>query len=71
MWEKGRTSFVAHDDRGEEILDQLEDQLRHGSERRDNGERSYFVTFKGGSPATLRDTLDEIAPDWSEHISQP
>lgn len=71
MWEKGRVSFVPRDDRGEEILDELEDRIRHGSERGDNGERSYFVTAKGGSPETMRETLDEIAPDWDEHISRP
>lgn len=70
MWEKGNIVFVAHNDRGEEILDQLEEQLRHGSERRAGGERSYFVTSKGGSPETLVATLDEIAPDWGEHISK-
>lgn len=70
MWEKGNIVMVAHDDRGEEILDQLEEELRHGSERRDGGERSYFVTAKGGSPDTLVAKLDEIAPDWGEHISR-
>ncbi len=70
MWEKENVVFVAHDDRGEEILDKLEDELRHGSERRENGERSYFVTAKGGSPETLVEKLGEIAPDWGEHISR-
>lgn len=71
MWEKGNIVLVAQDDRGEEILDELEEQLRHGSERREGGERSYFVTAKGGSPETLVATLDEIDPAWGEHISKP
>lgn len=70
MWEKGNVVFVAHDDRGEQILDELEEQILHGSERRENGERSYFVTAKAGTPDTLVEKLDEIAPDWGEHISR-
>ncbi len=70
MWEKENVVFIAHDDRGEKILDELEDQLRHGSERREGGARSYFVTAKGGSPETLVERLDEIAPDWGEHITR-
>ena len=70
MWEKGNIVFVAHDDRGEEILDELEERLGHGSERRDNGERSYFLTAKAGSAETLVETLDQIAPDWGEHVSR-
>ena len=69
MWEKGQIVFVAHDDRGEEILDELEHQLGHGSERRDNGERSFFLVAKGGSQETLVQNLGEIASDWGEHIS--
>ena len=70
MWDKGNIVFLPHDDRGEQILDELEEQLRHGSERRDNGERSYFVTSKGGSPEKLVAMLGDIAPDWGEHISR-
>ena len=70
MWEKGNIVFTAHDDRGEQILDELEERLGHGSERRDNGERAYFLTSKGGSLETLLANLDAIAPDWGEHISR-
>ena len=70
MWEKGNIVFTAHDDRGEQILDELEDRLGHGSERRDNGERSYFLVAKGGSLDTMLEKLNEIAPDWGEHISR-
>ncbi|HEV2785333.1 MAG TPA: hypothetical protein VGV67_03005 [Solirubrobacteraceae bacterium] len=70
MWEKENIVVVAHDDRGEQILDELEDLLGHGSERRDNGERSYFLTAKAGSSETVVAKLDEIAPDWGEHISR-
>ena len=70
MWEKGSIVFTAHDDRGETILDELEDQLGHGSERRDNGERSYFLVGKAGSLETVLESLGSIAPDWGEHISR-
>lgn len=70
MWEKENIVFVAHDDRGEQILDELEEQIGHGSERRDNGERSYFLTAKAGSAETIVAKLDEIAADWGEHISR-
>ena len=70
MWEKENIVLMAHDDRGEQILDELEERLSHGSERRDNGERSYFLTAKGGSPDTVIEKLAEIAPDWGEHISR-
>ena len=70
MWEKENAVFVAHDDRGEQILDELEDRLGHGSERRDNGERSYFLTSKAGSAETIVEDLSEIAPDWGEHITR-
>jgi hypothetical protein len=71
MWAKEQLVFVAHDDRGETILDELEEQLGHGSERRDGGERSYFLVAKGGSLDTVIERLDGIAPDWGEHISRP
>lgn len=71
MWDKGQIIFVAHDDRGEELLDELEERLGHGSERRDGGERSYFLVHKGGSDEKLVQVLDEIAPDWGEHITKP
>ena len=71
MWEKENIVLVAHDDRGEQILDELEERLGHGSERRDNGERSYFLTSKGGSLETVIAKLDEIAADWGEHVSRP
>ena len=63
MWEKENIVLMAHDNRGEQILDELEDLLGHGSERRDNGERSYFLTAKGGSPDTVLEKLGEIAPE--------
>ncbi len=70
MWEKENIVMVAHDDRGEQILDELEELLGHGSERREDGERSYFLTARAGSPETIVETLDAIAPDWGEHVSR-
>lgn len=70
MWEKENIVLIANDDRGEQILDELEEQLGHGSERREDGERSYFLTAKAGSLETVVEKLDEIAPDWGEHISR-
>ena len=70
MWEKENIVVVAHDDRGEQILDELEEQIGHGSERREHGERSYFLTARAGSSETIVAKLDEIAPDWGEHISR-
>jgi hypothetical protein len=61
-------NLVANDQRGEEILDKLEDHVRLGGELKEGGERCYMVTGQNVTPDFFLDALNEVAPDWREHI---
>ena len=63
-------TLVATDERGEEILNQMEDHVRLGGELKDGGERSYVVTGQNVTRSFFLDALDEVAPDWREHVDQ-
>jgi hypothetical protein len=57
------------DDRGREILDQLEADATppfRWSER--TGARSYWMNAQGAPPDGYEAALDRIAPDWREHL---
>jgi hypothetical protein len=68
----GSMSAVIHyqtmDDRGEEILDELERSRKTSSDRLPAGERIYFLVNE--SPGDLVISLDEIDLDWREHIGR-
>jgi hypothetical protein len=58
------------DDRGREILDQLEADATppfRWSER--TGARSYWVNGQGAPEDGYPAALDRLAPDWREHLS--
>ena len=59
------------DDRGREILDQLEADSPmpfRWSER--TGERSYWINAQGAPADGYETALDRITPDWREHLAR-
>ena len=64
--------FTALDDRGQEILDELEQQTHLGPFRtkEQTGERDYSVTADGVGVEGFDPVLDRIAPDWRRHLSR-
>lgn len=60
--------YQTMDDRGEEILDELERSRKTSSDRLPAGERIYFLVNE--SPGDLVISLDEIDLDWREHIGR-
>ena len=59
------------DDRGREILDQLEADAPppfRWSER--TGARSYWINADGAPADGYEAALDRLAPDWREHLAR-
>ncbi len=56
------------DERGDEILDELESRLGIKSQRLLPGQRAYYLTNE--SPGDLVMILDEIDLDWREHLGR-
>ena len=62
-------TLTPRDDRGREILDQLEAGSMapfRWSER--TGERSYWINAQGAPADGYEAALDRLAPDWREHL---
>lgn len=58
--------YRALDERGEQILDELEERLGTRSERLEAGERSYYVA--AADAVNLDPNLSAIDADWEEHV---
>jgi hypothetical protein len=58
--------YQALDERGEQILDELEERLEMRSQRLEGGERSYYVVATGA--VDLDPNLAAIDADWNEHV---
>ncbi len=53
------------DERGDQILDELERRTKSSSDRLEGGERIYFLIHE--SPDDLIKVLDQIDPNWPAH----
>jgi len=60
--------YRATDDRGEQILDELEERLGTRSERLEAGERSFWVVAAGA--VDLDPNLEAIHPTWEDHVQR-
>ena len=62
--------FEIHDDRGVEILDEL--QLRTGATAylENTAERRYNLTAPPAGTAAFDEVLKAIDPDWAKHLSR-
>lgn len=65
--------YVPHDERGEEILDELERRTEHRSTASDYAPnaRQYWVTGAEAHVHAFEPMLDGIDPDWAEHVTSP
>jgi hypothetical protein len=62
--------LTAHDTRGEQILDDLEALTPQGGQRLDHGRRKYRLLRADSEPDALDRMLDQVAPDWRNHVSR-
>jgi hypothetical protein len=58
--------YRALDERGEQILDELEERLDTRSKRLEAGERSYYVVAAGA--VDLDPNLAAIDAGWRQHV---
>jgi hypothetical protein len=58
------------DDRGEELLDRVERQIKIGSERRENGEREYWLAASGSGEKGIEPILDSLDSAWPDHVQR-
>lgn len=56
-------------DRGDEILDELEQRTKIEPERREDGTRRYYLNAEDADVHAFDPMLDKIASDWREHIT--
>lgn len=60
--------YQAIDERGKEILDELERRSGLGSKQFPEGDRAYYLANE--NPADLAKWLDEIDQNWKEHVGR-
>ena len=59
-----------HDERGEQILDTLEQQTGDSRERLDDGGRKYSADAVTAGADAFDAMLDSIDPGWRDHLSR-
>jgi len=59
----------ALDQRGEDILDEMESVTDTGSERLDHGKRRYSLLASYAHRDAFDAILNEIAPGWTDHVA--
>ncbi|MEZ5078433.1 MAG: hypothetical protein R2725_13440 [Solirubrobacterales bacterium] len=62
--------FTILDERGNEILDLLEEETEQRSRKVSGMVREYFLIAKDAGVDGFDATLDRIAPDWRDHIGR-
>jgi hypothetical protein len=63
-------TFTPLDDRGREILDQLEARTTPAFRWSDRtGARSYWINVEGAPTDGYEAELDRLEPDWRDHLS--
>jgi hypothetical protein len=66
----GEIALRANDDRGQEIVDELEKQTEvPPDEVDDDGTRRYYLHGEGTDVNALDPMLDKIASDWRDHLT--
>ena len=64
-------TFTPLDDRGREIIDQLEASATPPFRHNDRtGARSYWINAEGAPADGYEAALDRLAPDWRDHLSR-
>jgi hypothetical protein len=59
-----------HDERGEQILDTLEQQTGESTERLEDGGRKYPADAVSAGVDAFDAMLDSIDPSWRDHLSR-
>jgi len=62
--------YRALDDRGEELLDAVEQETATGSDRKGDGVREYYLPQPGSGERGIEPVLDRLAPDWQQHVAR-